>query len=608
MADNTTLNAGSGGDVIASDDIAGVKYQRVKLSVGADGSAADAASGGGTEAGALRVTVASDSTGVLSVDDNGGSLTVDVGTALPAGTNAIGKLAANSGVDIGDVDVTSVVPGTGATNLGKAEDAAHVSGDTGVLALAVRQDADASSVSATGDYSALQVDANGYLKVNIKAGSSSGGTALTDAAAFTRATTSVTPVAGVVETSAPTLTNGNAGALSLTTGGAVRVAVASGGVAGIAEDSAAAGGEEGIMMLAVRRDSASSGVSADGDFAALSVTSDGSLRVSGGGGGTQYAVDTAAGATDTGTLALLVRDDALATLTPVDGDYTQGRTNARGALWVALDSTAAQTVTLAAETTKVIGTVNLAAAQTLATVTNLATIGTSVTPGTSAAHLGKAEDAAHASGDTGVMVLAVRQDTQATLASATGDYVPFTSDSVGSLYVRNTNELADDSAFTVATSRVSPTGFLADETATDSVDEGDIGIGRMTLDRKQVTAQYAHTAGGWTPSHTVSAASTNATSLKGSAGQVGFITASNVNAAMRYLKLYNKATAPTVGTDTPVLVLPIPGNTAGAGIALSFGPGIEFTTGIAWALTTGAANSDTGAVSASEHVIGIGYK
>jgi hypothetical protein len=35
--------------------------------------------GGGTEATALRVTVATDSTGVLSVDDNGGSLTVDGG-------------------------------------------------------------------------------------------------------------------------------------------------------------------------------------------------------------------------------------------------------------------------------------------------------------------------------------------------------------------------------------------------------------------------------------------------------------------------------------------------------------------------------------------------
>lgn len=38
MADNTTLNAGSGGDVIAADDIGGVKFQRVKVVHGADGS------------------------------------------------------------------------------------------------------------------------------------------------------------------------------------------------------------------------------------------------------------------------------------------------------------------------------------------------------------------------------------------------------------------------------------------------------------------------------------------------------------------------------------------------------------------------------------------
>jgi len=39
---------------------------------------------------------------------------VDVVGALPAGTNAIGKLAANSGVDIGDVDVLSIAAGTNA--------------------------------------------------------------------------------------------------------------------------------------------------------------------------------------------------------------------------------------------------------------------------------------------------------------------------------------------------------------------------------------------------------------------------------------------------------------------------------------------------------------
>lgn len=42
MADNTTLNTMTGGDVIASDDIGGVKHQRVKVEFGVDGAATDA--------------------------------------------------------------------------------------------------------------------------------------------------------------------------------------------------------------------------------------------------------------------------------------------------------------------------------------------------------------------------------------------------------------------------------------------------------------------------------------------------------------------------------------------------------------------------------------
>lgn len=148
--------------------------------------------GGGTEATAIRVTIASDSTGVLSIDDNGGAITVDgtvtanagtgtfavsgpltdaelratavpvsgtvtanagtgtlavslasvpshavtnagtfavqVSSALPAGTNAIGKLSANSGVDIGDVDVLTLPNVTLAAGTNTNEvvgDAAH---------------------------------------------------------------------------------------------------------------------------------------------------------------------------------------------------------------------------------------------------------------------------------------------------------------------------------------------------------------------------------------------------------------------------------------------------------------------------------------------------
>ena len=94
---------------------------------------------------------------------SGDELQVDIVGSLPAGSAAIGKLAANSGVDIGDVDVTSVVPGTGATNLGKAEDAAHSSGDTGVMTLAVRNDTPAALGGSDGDYAPLQVNSAGSL-------------------------------------------------------------------------------------------------------------------------------------------------------------------------------------------------------------------------------------------------------------------------------------------------------------------------------------------------------------------------------------------------------------------------------------------------------------
>lgn len=64
------------------------------------------------------------------------------------------------------------------------------------------------------------------------------------------------------------------------------------------------------------------------------------------------------------------------------------------------------------------GTIRVATASD----SSIASIGTSVTPGTSAAHLGKAEDAAAASGDTGVAVLGVRNDTLADKTNTDGDY------------------------------------------------------------------------------------------------------------------------------------------------------------------------------------------
>jgi hypothetical protein len=107
-------------------------------------------------------------TGNIAGAISGTEMQVDVVAALPTGSNAIGKLAANSGVDIGDVDVTSIIPGVGATNLGKAIQSAQGTTDTGVPALVVRNDTLADLSGADGDYAPLQVNASGALYVEVK--------------------------------------------------------------------------------------------------------------------------------------------------------------------------------------------------------------------------------------------------------------------------------------------------------------------------------------------------------------------------------------------------------------------------------------------------------
>lgn len=109
---------------------------------------------------------------------------------------------------------------------------------------------------------------------------------------------------------------------------------------------------------------------------------------------------------------------------------------------------------------------------------------------------------------------------------------------------------------------------------------------------------------GFSVYHLVSAGSTNATSVKAAEGRVVGFDVSNVNAAVRYFKLYNKASAPTVGTDVPVVtvLLPISGR------AFQFlGGGLFFSLGIAFALTTEATDAGSTGVSASETVVNLFY-
>jgi hypothetical protein len=109
---------------------------------------------------------------------------------------------------------------------------------------------------------------------------------------------------------------------------------------------------------------------------------------------------------------------------------------------------------------------------------------------------------------------------------------------------------------------------------------------------------------GTTASRVVAAASTNATSLKASAGNIFEIDVFNVAAYDVFLKLYNKASAPTVGTDTPVFTIPLK---AGTGYSKSFLYGRNFATGIAYAITKLQADSDTTVVVAGDLTGSIGW-
>ena len=119
----------------------------------------------------------------------------------------------------------------------------------------------------------------------------------------------------------------------------------------------------------------------------------------------------------------------------------------------------------------------------------------------------------------------------------------------------------------------------------------------------------ANTTGtnGTTPYKLTSLASTNANVVKNSGGNLYSIVAIGLTSTVRYLKIYSKATAPTVGTDVPLMTIPVPANTQGAGVAIPFAMGVNFPLGIGVAITSGSADNDTGAVGAGDVIVNLTY-
>lgn len=191
MADNVEVDTGTGISV-ATDDIGGFHYQRVKITWGADGTATEVAAAspmptvqtgaipagtnnigdvdvltvngvapsfatGVRDAGTQRVTIATNDVVPASQSGTWNIGTVTTVTAVTAITNALPAGTNN----IGDMDVLSIVPGTAATNLGKAIDTAAGATDTGVAALAIRDDALATLTPIETDYVPLRTNSRG---------------------------------------------------------------------------------------------------------------------------------------------------------------------------------------------------------------------------------------------------------------------------------------------------------------------------------------------------------------------------------------------------------------------------------------------------------------
>lgn len=145
MADNTVINSGSGGDTIASDDIGGAKYQRVKLIHGADGTnAGDVAAANGLPVdSAIR-------------DDALSTLSESEGDRVELRVTSTGALW------------VSPVAGLAQKVLGT--DTYTEATSQGVAIAAVRRDADTTLADTTNEFAPLIVDARGALKVEVFSG------------------------------------------------------------------------------------------------------------------------------------------------------------------------------------------------------------------------------------------------------------------------------------------------------------------------------------------------------------------------------------------------------------------------------------------------------
>ncbi len=251
MADNVTLNSGTGGATLATDDVGGIHYQRMKLSVGADGAATDAAL-----TAPLPVRL-SDGTSAIT------TLPVSLASVPSHAVTNAGTFATQPAGSVAhDATATSVNPVlTGGYSSAAAPADVTADGEA-VRGWFLRNGAQAMQPTYSGVLASTGNGASGTGVLRVTMADNSTGilagvttvttvstvTSLTGGGVASGASDTGNPVkvGGRYNSSAPTLTNGQRGDLQLDASANLKVAIASGGA------TAGTAGTPGSDVLSVQ--------------------------------------------------------------------------------------------------------------------------------------------------------------------------------------------------------------------------------------------------------------------------------------------------------------------------------------------------------------------
>jgi hypothetical protein len=102
----------------------------------------------------------------------------------------------------------------------------------------------------------------------------------------------------------------------------------------------------------------------------------------------------------------------------------------------------------------------------------------------------------------------------------------------------------------------------------------------------------------------ISATTTNATAVSSVPANISILHMENSGDGVRYVKFYNKASAPVVGTDVPLITIGIPA-VSSSSFTLPALVGIDFSIGISFAITLGAADGDATPLTVTANVTGL---